>query len=173
MKAALSSSSLLVAALLALLPSCSGFQQPSVTTTTTSFRHKAVFAPVGRARISSREAAKGALTDDEHSGPIEKSNQPKPSALPSSFAAAAAMLAVGLSLSLGSFALPPHPPSAFAAADDAQGGTAVENTKIKKGGASTMQSGRTISITRGVNLDGADFRGQNLKGTSVSGVRDR
>jgi uncharacterized protein YjbI with pentapeptide repeats len=46
--------------------------------------------------------------------------------------------------------------------------------KIQKGGASTLQSGRTISITRGVNLDGSNFAGQNLKGVAFqqSIVRD-
>lgn len=46
--------------------------------------------------------------------------------------------------------------------------------KIQKGGASTLQSGRTISITRGVNLDRSDFAGQNLKGVAFqqSIVRD-
>ena len=36
------------------------------------------------------------------------------------------------------------------------------------------QSGRTIAITRGVNLDGANFAGQNLKGVAFqqSIVRD-
>jgi len=38
--------------------------------------------------------------------------------------------------------------------------------KINAGGASTLQSGRTISITRGVNLDDSDFSGQNLKGVA-------
>lgn len=40
------------------------------------------------------------------------------------------------------------------------------NFKIKKGGASTLQSGRTISITRGVNLDGSQFPNQNLNGVA-------
>lgn len=46
--------------------------------------------------------------------------------------------------------------------------------KINAGGASTMQSGRTISITRGVNLDKSNFAGQNLKGVAFqqSIVRD-
>lgn len=37
-----------------------------------------------------------------------------------------------------------------------------------------MQTGRTISITRGVNLDNSNFRGQNLKGVAFqqSIVRD-
>ena len=34
-----------------------------------------------------------------------------------------------------------------------KGASAVENAKITTGGASTLQSGRTIAITRGVNLD--------------------
>mmetsp|Transcript_53521 Transcript_53521/g.64548 ORF Transcript_53521/g.64548 Transcript_53521/m.64548 type:complete len:263 (+) Transcript_53521:94-882(+) len=40
------------------------------------------------------------------------------------------------------------------------------NTKITTGGASTLQSGRTIAITRGVNLDGQDFSNRNLKGVA-------
>ena len=57
---------------------------------------------------------------------------------------------------------------------DDQGGSSAANTKIKKGGASTLQSGRTISITRGVNLDRSDFSNQNLKGVAFqqSIVRD-
>lgn len=54
------------------------------------------------------------------------------------------------------------------------GATSVANAKITTGGASTLQSGRTIAITRGVNLDGSDFGGQNLKGVAFqqSIVRD-
>lgn len=54
------------------------------------------------------------------------------------------------------------------------GASSVSNTKLTTGGASTLQSGRTISITRGVNLDNADFHGQNLKGVAFqqSIVRD-
>jgi hypothetical protein len=40
------------------------------------------------------------------------------------------------------------------------------NAKITTGGASTLQSGRTIAITRGVNLDYSDFSKQNLKGVA-------
>ena len=40
------------------------------------------------------------------------------------------------------------------------------NTKIRKGGASTLQQGISKSITRGVNLDETDFSGQNLKGVA-------
>eukprot|EP00529_Nitzschia_sp_RCC80_P042413 CAMPEP_0113496828 /NCGR_PEP_ID=MMETSP0014_2-20120614/30320_1 /TAXON_ID=2857 /ORGANISM="Nitzschia sp." /LENGTH=232 /DNA_ID=CAMNT_0000390757 /DNA_START=37 /DNA_END=732 /DNA_ORIENTATION=+ /assembly_acc=CAM_ASM_000159 len=59
----------------------------------------------------------------------------------------------------------------------AVGGSGAEtaaNAKITTGGASTLQSGRTIAITRGVNLDGSDFHGQNLKGVAFqqSIVRD-
>merc|ERR1719437_374769 len=48
------------------------------------------------------------------------------------------------------------------------------NAKITTGGASTLQSGRTIAITRGVNLDRSDFSKQNLKGVAFqqSIVRD-
>ena len=48
------------------------------------------------------------------------------------------------------------------------------NTKIKKGGASTLQQGIAKTITRGVNLDNSDFTGQNLKGVAFqqSIVRD-
>jgi Uncharacterized low-complexity proteins len=64
-----------------------------------------------------------------------------------------------------------HPVSANAA----EGGASnVVNTKITTGGASTLQSGRTIAITRGVNLDRSDFSNQNLKGVAFqqSIVRD-
>lgn len=64
---------------------------------------------------------------------------------------------------------------AFAApafADD--GASNAANSKITTGGASTLQSGRTIAITRGVNLDRTDFSNQNLKGVAFqqSIVRD-
>lgn len=53
---------------------------------------------------------------------------------------------------------------AIAAGD---GGASVgANAKITTGGASTLQSGRTIAITRGVNLDNSDFSKQNLKGVA-------
>ena len=54
------------------------------------------------------------------------------------------------------------------------GASSAANTKIKTGGASTLQSGRTIAITRGVNLDRSDFSNQNLKGVAFqqSIVRD-
>jgi uncharacterized protein YjbI with pentapeptide repeats len=54
------------------------------------------------------------------------------------------------------------------------GATSSANAKITTGGASTLQSGRTISITRGVNLDQSDFSNQNLRGVAFqqSIVRD-
>jgi len=63
---------------------------------------------------------------------------------------------------------------AFAVDADGRGASDAANAKITKGGASTLQSGRTISITRGVNLDRSDFSGQNLKGVAFqqSIVRD-
>lgn len=57
----------------------------------------------------------------------------------------------------------------------ASGGAEVgSNSKITTGGASTLQSGRTITITRGVNLDRSDFSNSNLKGVAFqqSVVRD-
>ena len=46
------------------------------------------------------------------------------------------------------------------------GASLAANAKITTGGASTLQSGRTIAITRGVNLDRSDFSYQNLKGVA-------
>jgi hypothetical protein len=51
-------------------------------------------------------------------------------------------------------------------AADNSGASSSANAKITTGGASTLQSGRTITITRGVNLDNSDFSGQNLKGVA-------
>lgn len=53
-------------------------------------------------------------------------------------------------------------------------GASGSNAKLLTGGASTLQSGRTISITRGVNLDKSDFANQNLRGVAFqqSIVRD-
>lgn len=63
---------------------------------------------------------------------------------------------------------------AFAMSSDTGGATTASNAKITTGGASTLQSGRTIAITRGVNLDRSDFSNQNLKGVAFqqSIVRD-
>lgn len=63
---------------------------------------------------------------------------------------------------------------AFAASSVEGGATTAANAKITTGGASTLQSGRTIAITRGVNLDRSDFSQQNLKGVAFqqSIVRD-
>ena len=47
-----------------------------------------------------------------------------------------------------------------------RGGNSLENTKIRKGGASTLQQGIVKTITRGVNLDGINLEGQNLKGVA-------
>lgn len=65
-------------------------------------------------------------------------------------------------------------PATANAATVNDGASKAENAKITTGGASTLQSGRTISITRGVNLDGSDFSNQNLKGVAFqqSIVRD-
>ena len=78
--------------------------------------------------------------------------------------------ALALVLSLGSPVIFENDASA---ADDA-GASISANTKIKTGGASTLQSGRTIAITRGVNMDRSDFSNQNLRGVAFqqSIVRD-
>jgi len=57
-----------------------------------------------------------------------------------------------------------HPSEVQAAAD--LGGNDTSNTKIKGGGASTLQRGITKTITRGVVLDGSDFSNQNLRGVA-------
>ena len=58
--------------------------------------------------------------------------------------------------------------------DTSNGASSAANAKLTTGGASTLQSGRTISITRGVNLDNSNFANQNLKGVAFqqSVVRD-
>lgn len=55
-----------------------------------------------------------------------------------------------------------------------QGGNDTSNTKIKAGGASTLQRGISKAINRGVILDRSDFSNQNLKGVAFqqSIVRD-
>uniref|UniRef100_A0A7R9W9U9 Pentapeptide repeat protein n=1 Tax=Pseudictyota dubia TaxID=2749911 RepID=A0A7R9W9U9_9STRA len=80
----------------------------------------------------------------------------------SAFAAASVAAAVAFS-----------PVTTTAAFADSGAETAA-NAKITTGGASTLQSGRTIAITRGVNLDGSNFGGQNLRGVAFqqSIVRD-
>ncbi|GMI15481.1 hypothetical protein TrVE_jg3555 [Triparma verrucosa] len=67
-----------------------------------------------------------------------------------------------------------NPICALAAEDGTQGASTAAGAKIQTGGASTLQSGRTIAITRGVNLDRSDFSNQNLKGVAFqqSIVRD-
>lgn len=62
----------------------------------------------------------------------------------------------------------------YAATSEALGASSAANTKIATGGASTLQSGRTIAVTRGINLDRSDFSNQNLKGVAFqqSIVRD-
>jgi uncharacterized protein YjbI with pentapeptide repeats len=89
----------------------------------------------------------------------------------SSFGVGKAIASTLVVMSLALAAVEPFP--ALAASDD--GGASVgANTKITTGGASTLQSGRTIAITRGVNLDGSDFSNKNLKGVAFqqSIVRD-
>merc|ERR1719311_1267171 len=49
---------------------------------------------------------------------------------------------------------------------DASGQVQKGAAKIAGGGASTLQSGRVIAITRGVNLDDTDWTGKDLKGVA-------
>ncbi len=81
--------------------------------------------------------------------------------------------ALGSTLLAASLIFMSTPNVALAAGND-QGASTASNSKITTGGASTLQSGRTIAITRGVNLDRSDFGGQNLKGVAFqqSIVRD-
>ena len=53
----------------------------------------------------------------------------------------------------------------FAAGVNA-GAEKAENSKIQGGGASTLQGGRRITITRGVNLDNTNWKGEDLKGVA-------
>jgi len=46
------------------------------------------------------------------------------------------------------------------------GAEKAENSKIQGGGASTLQQGRRITITRGVNLDNTNWKGEDLKGVA-------
>jgi len=83
--------------------------------------------------------------------------------------------AVILSISiLCSNILTPLPALAAVAGGADAGASIASNSKITTGGASTLQSGRTIAITRGVNLDNSNFAGANLKGVAFqqSIVRD-
>jgi uncharacterized protein YjbI with pentapeptide repeats len=79
-----------------------------------------------------------------------------------------------LALSVGVAATLSFNQPAWAATSGELGATSGANAKITTGGASTLQSGRTIAITRGINLDRSDFSGQNLKGVAFqqSIVRD-
>ena len=81
------------------------------------------------------------------------------------FKRAVAAVSAGLLISLS--------PGSPAGAID-QGGNDTSNTKIKAGGASTLQRGISKAINRGVVLDRSDFSNQNLKGVAFqqSIVRD-
>jgi uncharacterized protein YjbI with pentapeptide repeats len=85
--------------------------------------------------------------------------------------ATAAILSISV---LCSSILTPLPALASVASGADAGASIASNSKITTGGASTLQSGRTIAITRGVNLDNSNFAGANLKGVAFqqSIVRD-
>lgn len=75
---------------------------------------------------------------------------------------------VAIGISITSLTLPSYSVDTNLGANDSA------NTKIKKGGASTLQKGIAKTITRGVNLDRSNFEGENLKGVAFqqSIVRD-
>ncbi|KAL7514339.1 hypothetical protein ACHAXN_011595 [Cyclotella atomus] len=101
-------------------------------------------------------------------------HDPSPLTLSTSNQASSAAAATAL-LSLTLLTAPILAPvNSIAHADIDQGASSFSNSKITTGGASTLQSGRTISITRGVNLDNSDFSNRNLKGVAFqqSIVRD-
>ena len=77
-------------------------------------------------------------------------------------AARGAALAFALSTSI-SLAPLVQPPPAFA--EDGAPDIRAE-WKIQGGGASTLQSGRRLTMTRGVNLDNSNWEGENLKGVA-------
>ena len=52
------------------------------------------------------------------------------------------------------------------AAGAGKGAETAENSKIQGGGASTLQGGRRITITRGVNLDNTNWKGEDLRGVA-------
>lgn len=99
------------------------------------------------------------------------SNHP-PSSLHSILSTISQPLTLALTISTLTLLQFTSPPLAQAADD--KGASDVANSKMLTGGASTLQTGRTISITRGVNLDQSDFSNQNLKGVAFqqSVVRD-
>jgi len=74
----------------------------------------------------------------------------------------------------GSFISPAHAEPRKPVASNDVGANTLGNAKIMLGGASTLQRGISKSMTRGVNLSGSDFSGQNLKGVAFqqSIVRD-
>jgi uncharacterized protein YjbI with pentapeptide repeats len=83
------------------------------------------------------------------------------------------MIIMAMFLFISSVSILVSIPTVSFAVDDF-GASSAANAKLTTGGASTLQSGRTISITRGVNLDNSNFRGQNLRGVAFqqSVVRD-
>jgi len=101
-----------------------------------------------------------------------------PSAAAAQAGVAAALLSVSLTMTPPAFA-----GTSFLLADELYKGSTVgkdvqiaagagkgaeraENSKIQGGGASTLQQGRRITITRGVNLDNSDWKGENLRGVA-------
>ena len=111
---------------------------------------------------------------------LEISQGPRPSslamrlpALPvnAQAAMAAALLSVSLTTTMPAFADVDYQGSKIGqdkqfAAGVGKGAETAENSKIQGGGASTLQQGRRITITRGVNLDNTNWKGENLKGVA-------
>jgi len=105
-----------------------------------------------RATVALRDMGSDAQLYDEYRPKQAAIGEPQPNHVRAS-PFVGAMLAAMLSASL----------SAPVLADDA---TTSGDFKIQGGGASTLQSGRRITITRGVNLDNTNWEGEDLKGVA-------
>ena len=86
-------------------------------------------------------------------------------------AVAAALLSVSLTMAPPAFADVDYQGSKVGqdkqiSAGIGKGAERAENSKIQGGGASTLQQGRRITITRGVNLDNTEWKGEDLRGVA-------
>jgi|EP01082_Thalassiosira_pseudonana_P008135 uncharacterized protein YjbI with pentapeptide repeats len=127
----------------------------------------AFVSPATTVQTPSLTLSRSVTTQSSSSSPLYASSNPTHS---NHFTNAFTAL---LSLTLFTTSLTTLPQPSIAA-QNGDGASLASNAKLTTGGASTLQSGRTISITRGVNLDNSNFSNQNLKGVAFqqSIVRD-